>query len=227
MDNTQRAGVPVDVGSSARIFEGGRIFALLALVGGMMTCWGAVRKWVYVLPVSASSFGRPICLRPIAGPNPALARQALAAGVVIVMCGIAFVALRRDATRITLIAVLILAGIWTAFAFHDLHVADPVNFVPLQQRGLPVCPAAPCIEVITLTEWIEWGSWVAIFWGVIALVRAFMAYRGVGVEGPDRPTTAMTDVRFLVWLVEIAAVVAVLLYVGFAILYGMFAGDHA
>ncbi len=226
VDNAQPAGAPVDIGSSARVFEGGRIFALLALVGGVMTCWGAVRNWVFLLPVTASGDGRPIWLRPIAGPNPSLARAALAAGVVIVMCSIVFVALRRDVPRIVSMAVLILAGIWTAVVFHDLHVTDPLHLVPLQQRGLPVCGTAPCIEVITLTEWIEWGAWVAIFWGVMALVRAFIAYGGVGIEDPDRPTTAMTDVRVLVWLVEIVAVVAVLLYVGFSILYGMFAGDH-
>jgi hypothetical protein len=227
VDRTRHAGGISHDGATARILEGGRIFAVLALVGAAMTCWGAVRRWVFVLFVSPSGIHRVLWLRPITGPNPALARQALAAGIIVCICGIAFVTLRRDTLRIASMGLLLLVASWIVVVFHELQIVDPIAFVPQALReGLPLCGTAPCLEVIPIVEWIEWGAWVTIFWGGLAMVRSLTAMTSEG-ERPRGRIATMTDARLLAWIVGIFLLTAMVLYVGFGILYAMFAGDPA
>jgi hypothetical protein len=196
------------------------------MVGGAMVCWGAIRRWVFFMITTSSGSDDEHWVRPITSASPSLARQALAAGILILICASGFILLRRNATRIALMFLLLLTGIWVVATFHELQLDDPLRIVPSELRGgLSLCPAAPCIEVIPLVEWIEWGAWVALFWGALAMVRALVPPRTTEVSPAVSRFRNLSDARVLVWLVAATLAIAFVLYVGFIILYGLFAGD--
>lgn len=158
----------------ARMLWGGRIFAMLAGAGGLLTCGGAMSTWVRVYP-STSSFSSGALLRPITGANPILPLIALGAGLAISVLAVTFVVTRRTERRAVLALVLISTGVVTALAFTDLRIGSPASLVPSDLRGnLPLCDLRsprPCLNVYWPTETIVWGGWIAAFWGAWALIR--------------------------------------------------------
>ena len=221
--------------SSRRPLEGGRIFAVLSAFGGILTCWGATSRWIRVYP-STVGFERSVLLRPLGGPSPTLARGALLGGVAIVILAGCFVVMSGTSSRRWIAVSIVVIAMLVALAFHNLRLEDPLSFVPLQLRGgLVPCdprrPVLPCLIVQSQAEKIEWGGWVAVFWGILAVIRTRSQRRdrsaeiASGVRGWITRERSASDLRLLFWMVAVTAVAAILLYVGFFILYGMFAGD--
>jgi hypothetical protein len=221
--------------SSRRLLEGGRIFALLAAVGGILTCLGATSRWIRVYP-STVGFEGSLLLRPITGPSPTLARGALVGGIAIVVLVGCFIAMSGTSRRRWFAATIVLSALAVALTFHDQRIDDPLSFVPLGIRGGllpcdPVQPFSPCLTVRPQAEKIEWGGWIAVFWGTLALMRAGSERRARSAEAPPEVSGVIarmrsaSDLRILAWMVAGTAVAGIVLYVGFAILYGMLAGD--
>lgn len=156
------------------LMQGGRIFAVLAGAGGLLTCSGASFTWARVYP-STSDFDNAVLVRPITGANPAIPLIALAAGLAIVALAAAFIAARPTKRRTVLALALIGLGIVTGLAFTDLRIGGASTLVPSElQRDLPICEVEtprPCLYVYWPTEMIVWGGWIAAFWGACALIR--------------------------------------------------------
>jgi hypothetical protein len=156
------------------VLRGGRIFAVLAAGGGVLTCRGAVSTRVRAYP-SGSSFDDGVVLRPLTDASPILPLVALGAGLTVAALAIAFIVLRRTRTRAVLAIVLITVGVITALAFTELRIGGASTLVPAGVRdGLPVCDretGPPCLNVYWPTETIVWGGWIAAFWGGWALIR--------------------------------------------------------
>ena len=220
------------------LFQGGRIFMVLAGGGGLLICWGVLATTVLVYP-SDESQSSARSFHPLSGSNLTVPLIALAAGVMIVVLALLFVALRRTETRRALAAALILIGVLTGVAFSD-RSGDIASLVPGELlAGLSVCDASslgPCITVYWPTESISWGGWIAAFWGAVALARLRsgspapsqpearirVARASVKPTLPDRvdvrrlsntrsapsPRKRSSDVKVLAWLVGVTAAAA-------------------
>jgi hypothetical protein len=189
----------------AFMLRGGRIFMILAIGGGLLTCWGAVSTRVSVF-TSMASFGDGVVVRPISGPNPTMALAALASGLVMVILALSFIVLRRTNRRAVLAVALILTGIGTAWAFTDLRIGDPASLVPAELlSGLPICRTevlGPCVHVYWPTETIVWGGWIAAFWGALALIRVRPSMAASTHAGVKRGVPAPTNVSHLQLVAE-------------------------
>ncbi len=156
------------------MLRGGRVFAVLAAAGGLLTCRGAVSTRVRAWP-SESSFDEGVVLRPLTDASPILPLIALTAGLTVVTLAVAFIVLRRTQTRAVLALVLVAVAVSTALAFTELRIGGASTLVPGDVRGdLPVCDREadpPCLNVYWPTETIVWGGWIAAFWGTWALIR--------------------------------------------------------
>ena len=164
--------------SSPRLLQGGRIFALVALGGGLLICLKAFQPWVagWFATDRGVGISGPSREGPIAASIP-VGKLILALGIAVVIGEALFIFLSSDRARIVIATGVALASlaIWALIETLDLSSLAPT----ISGTQLPECDheltRLPCVAFGGFTgsaDLVRPGVWGATVFGVLALVRA-------------------------------------------------------